>query len=154
MTDIITAMSDSIDDDTTAPLWADADAQERNLKFEALRAETRRYFAPVFTRILELNTQRLHDAFIAEYGADAEPLWPERLAVLDPVAPIRVNRVWHLFYSALNHGEPVVGRTLADLADSAYAHDTRIHYQDGGAFERVDVKEYGTLVVTEPGNTD
>jgi len=130
-------------------------ARCRELRREQRAAESRvsdeaqKYVAPVMESIRERMESAVRARFEEDFGPDADDLWPAHLAALGLRDPIHSRDVWGIIAIAIQHGEPVVGRTLAELAESARSHRNIAPgewHPDRGA---VDVKEYGDVVVPE-----
>lgn len=73
--------------------------------------------------MVEVRNKPIHDRFIVDYGPGAEDLWPTHLATLKlPDSPVHPRELWGLMAIAHEHGQPYVGRTLAELAELAATH--------------------------------
>lgn len=115
-----------------------ADAAARDEK-RAQEAEAYRYSTPMQATIHEQQVTAARERFLDDYGHDAQDLWAAHLASLDLRDPIHPRDLWSLVASALAGGHPVAGQTLEQLKAHA-----------GEAGRRIDLKEYGHLVVPDP----
>ena len=148
-----------------ALLWADETALDRVQDYRercqaALRverdektrreAEAYRYSRPIERAILAQQVAEARARFEEDYGSDSDDLWPAHLESLGLRVPIHPRELWGLVADALDHGHPVVGQTLDQLADFAEEQKNRAPGEWHPGRGRVDVKEYGDLVVPEP----
>lgn len=146
-------------------LWGNEDALDRVQDYRercqtALRAErdekTRheaevyRYSRPIERAILARQIADARARFNEDYGRESDDLWPAHLESLGLRVPIHPRELWGLVATALDHGHPVIGQTLGQLADFAEEQKNRAPGEWHPGRGRVDVKEYGDLVVPEP----
>lgn len=146
-------------------VWADEDALDRVAAYrnrckEAAaeqrdekrrrEAEAYRYSRPIEAAIYERQVAEVRARFDEDYGTEAADLWPAHLKSLNLTAPIHPRMLWGLVAIALDHGHPVVGQTLDELADVAIEQNNRAPGGVAPRSERVDVKDYGDLIVPEP----
>ena len=146
-------------------VWADEAALDRIQNYrerceEALAAErdekTRReaeayrYSRPIEQAILARQIAEARARFEEDYGPSSDDLWPAHLESLGLRAPIHPRELRSLVAIALDHDHPVVGETLDQLADFAIDQENRAPGQWHPGRGRVDVKEYGNLVVPKP----
>lgn len=113
-------------------------------------AEAGRYLRPIEQAILAQQVAEARKRFVEDYGPDSDDLWPAHLESLGLRNPIPPGELRRLIIIALKHGHPLVGQTLDQLADFAVeqAKQSPDTWHFGHA--RVDVKDYGDLVVPEP----
>lgn len=146
-------------------LWANEAALDRVEDYRkrcqsALKAETAertrreaeayRYSRPIEQAILERQVADARARFDEDYGPNSDDLWPAHLESLGLRAPIHPRELWGIVAIALDHGHPVVGQTLDQLADFAIEQKNRAPGEWHPGHGRVDVKEYGDLIVPEP----
>mgnify|MGYP000657423620 CR=1 FL=1 len=115
---------------------------------ERLSAEARRYCGPMLDLIEQRQVAVVHDAFVVDFGLDAEDLFPAHLASLNLRQPIHQYDLTSTVKILLEHGEVVTGRTLAEVSQSAYEKGTPDTW--GRLPKALDVGEYGDLIFPEP----
>ena len=131
-----------------------AAAREEEQQRRALEAEAQQYVPGVLAKIRARQVAAVRARFEDDYGRDADDLWDAHLKSLNLPQPLHQREVWGLVAIALQHGEPVAGRTLQDLADNARRHSNNApgewHPNSGG----VRPGEYGDILVEAPVTDD
>lgn len=128
---------------------AKAEREERR----AAETAAYRYVRPIETAIYEAQVAAVRERFEEDYGRDADDLWDAHLKSITITTPIHSRDLWALIASAQRRGEPVVGRTLDELADAAYeAGNTAPGEWHHSRHNRVDTAGFGHLVVAEPAD--
>lgn len=109
-----------------------------------------RHVQPILEGIRAAQVAAARAEFDVDYGQDASDLWPRHLESLRLRDPIHPRRLWGIIATCLRNGEPVVGRSLADVSQAAARYDNRA----GGEWhpERgvQDMGAYGDFIVPEP----
>ncbi|MEH0110643.1 hypothetical protein V6N00_13105 [Tersicoccus sp. MR15.9] len=113
-------------------------------------AEAYRYSRPVEALIRAEIEAAAKERFFEDYGAGAEDLWEAHLKTLPQRQPIHPRELWGLVAIALDHGHPVVGQSLDQLADHAWSHRNKAPGEWHPARGRIDLKGYGHIIVPEP----
>lgn len=148
--------------------WADEDALDRLKGYVdrcAAAAKTERKTRDERNRVAYLYVEAIqsliraqveaevHEKFVADFGAEAEDLWPDHLAGLTFRSPIHDRDLWGLIAIPMKHGHSFVGQTLDALADYAVEKGMKAP-GEWHPDPRVDTKTYGDLVVPEVSDPD
>lgn len=146
-------------------IWADEDALDaisdyrircrdawkaREAKKQELERSAYRYSRPVEKLIRDRQVAAIRVRFDEDYGVESVDLWPAHLKSLDLMAPIHPRDLWGLVAIAQDHGNPVVGQSLGQLADFAWSKNNRAPGEWHPGRGRMDLKGYGDIIVPEP----
>lgn len=122
-------------------------------------AEANRYAGPVMALIQQQITDAAHARFTADYGTNAEDLWPAHLKSLKLDRHLLHPRtVQGLIAISLRDAHPVAGRTLGALADyasqqgNAPGFEWHPTYTTGATpgSHRVDLNGFDAIIVPDP----
>lgn len=125
----------------------------------AFVAEANRYAGPVMALIQQQITDAAHARFTADYGTNAEDLWPAHLKSLKLDRHLLHPRtVQGLIAISLRDAHPVAGRTLGALADyasqqgNAPGFEWHPTYTTGATpgSHRVDLNGLDAIIVPDP----
>lgn len=125
----------------------------------AFVAEANRYAGPVMALIQQQITDAAHARFTADYGTNAEDLWPAHLKSLKLDRHLLHPRtVQGLIAISLRDAHPVAGRTLGALADyasqqgNAPGFEWHPTYTTGATpgSHRVDLNGFDAIIVPDP----
>lgn len=150
-----------VDDAFTSEVFAhharvQAANKEASQERQRRSAEADRYARALHDLVRAEHKKRAHDRFIEDYGTDAEDLWPGHWEALIKGTPewsivIHQRDLWGLVKISLEQGEPVVGRTIASLQETAAKHGWRPKEGEWHHHGPITIEEgYETLTVPDP----